>query len=91
MGQARLPRCLPDDPVTRGEILDYGLESEHFDSHKGRMLKSLEAVGELNNTLVIVTSDHGNPLPRSKCNLYDTGGRVSLAVQWPGRAPPSER
>ncbi|HAA49647.1 MAG TPA: hypothetical protein DCE43_08005 [Planctomycetaceae bacterium] len=55
------------------------------------MLKSLEAVGELNNTLVIVTSDHGNPLPRSKCNLYDTGGRVSLAVQWPGRAPPSER
>lgn len=91
LGQARLPRCLPDAPVTRGEILDYGLEIEHFDSHLGRMLRSLEAVGELDNTLVIVTSDHGNPLPRSKCNLYDTGVRVPLAVQWPGRVPPGRR
>ena len=91
LDQARLPRCLPDDPVTRGEILDYGLEIEHFDSHLGRMLKSLKAAGELKNTLVIVTSDHGNPLPRSKCNLYDTGVRVPLAVQWPGRVPPGRR
>ncbi len=87
LADARLPRCLPDDPVTRGEILDYGLEIEHFDRHLGRMLEALKAAGELDNTLVIVTSDHGNPLPRSKCSLYDTGTRVPLAIRWPGRVP----
>jgi N-sulfoglucosamine sulfohydrolase len=84
---ARLPECLPDDPVTRGEILDYGLEVEHFDRHLGRMLSALEKAGELENTLIVVTSDHGNPLPRSKCNLYDSGTRVPFAVRLPERVP----
>jgi len=85
--QACLPGCLPDHPVTRGEILDYGLEIEHFDRHLGRVLKLLEEAGELDNTLILVTSDHGNPLPRSKCNLYDSGTRVPLAVRLPERIP----
>jgi N-sulfoglucosamine sulfohydrolase len=85
--QARLPGCLPDDPVTRGEILDYCLEIEHFDRHLARMLAALERDGLLENTIVIVTSDHGNPLPRAKCNLYDAGIRVPLAVRWPRGIP----
>jgi N-sulfoglucosamine sulfohydrolase len=84
---ALLPACLPDDPVTRGEILDYGLEVEHFDRHLDRMLSALEEAGELANTLIVVTSDHGNPLPRSKCNLYDSGTRVPFAVRLPERVP----
>ncbi len=84
---ARLPGCLPDHPITRGEILDYGLEIEHFDRHLGRMLQMLKDAGELDNTLVVVTSDHGNPLPRSKCNLYDSGTRVPLAIRLPGVIP----
>ncbi len=84
---ARLPGALPDHPEVRGEILDYGLEIEHFDNHLGRVIKTLEEAGELDNTLVIVTSDHGNPLPRSKCNLYDSGTRVPLAMRLPGQIP----
>ena len=91
LADARLPACLPDDPVTRGEILDHCLEIEHFDRHLGRMLASLEKAGELENTLVIVTSDHGNPLPRSKCSLYDSGTRVPLAARWPERIPGGRR
>ena len=82
---AVLPGCLPDDPVTRGEILDYCLEIEHFDRHLGRMIATLEREGLLDDTLLVVTSDHGNPLPRSKCNLYDSGTRVPLAMRWPRR------
>ena len=85
---AQLPGPLPDHPVTRGEILDYGLEIEHFDRHLARILQVLEETGDLDNTLVLVTSDHGNPLPRSKCNLYDSGSRVPLAARWPGKIPP---
>lgn len=84
---ARLPLWLPDSPETRGEILDYGLEIEHFDSNLARVIATLEAAGELDNTLIIVTSDHGNPLPRSKCNLYDGGTRVPFAARWPGKIP----
>lgn len=82
---ARLPGGLPDSPATRGEILDYGLEIEHFDRHLARMIALLEDAGELDNTIVVVTSDHGNPLPRSKCNLYDSGVRVPLAIRFPSR------
>ncbi len=87
LADARLPKFLPDTPEVRGEILDYGLEIEHFDNHLGRALKTLEDAGELDNTLVIVTSDHGNPLPRSKCNLYDGGTQVPLAIRYPKKIP----
>ena len=87
LADARLPGFLPDAPEIRGEILDYGIEIEHFDNHLGRALQTLEQAGQLDNTLVIVTSDHGNPLPRSKCNLYDGGTRVPLAVRLPGKIP----
>jgi len=87
LSDALLPGCLPDDPVTRGELLDYSLEIEHFDRHLARALELLAGAGELENTLVVVTSDHGNPMPRSKCNLYDSGSRVPLAVRWPKAIP----
>ena len=83
---ALVPGCLPDDPAIRGEFLDYGLEIEHFDEHLSRMLEMLRKEGLLENTLIVVTSDHGNPMPRSKCNLYDSGTRVPLAVRFPGPA-----
>lgn len=84
---AQVPAALPDHPEVRGEILDYGIEIEHFDNHLERSLATLEQAGELDNTLVIVTSDHGNPLPRSKCNLYDSGTQVPLAMRLPGLIP----
>lgn len=77
------PKSLPDNETIRGEFLDYSLEIEHFDQHLERMLDSLKKNNLHENTIIIVTSDHGNPMPRSKCNLYDSGTRVPLAVKWP--------
>ncbi|MCH2222749.1 MAG: sulfatase-like hydrolase/transferase, partial [Dechloromonas sp.] len=38
------------------------------------------------NTIVVVSGDHGAPgFPRGKCNLYDFGTQVPLAVRWPGK------
>ncbi len=84
---ARLPLCLPDAPETRGEILDYYMEIEHFDQQLARMIRLLDEQGELENTLIIVTSDHGNPLPRAKANLYDVGVRVPMAMRWSAGIP----
>ena len=87
LADARLPKFLPDAPEIRGEILDYGIEIEYFDNHLERALQALEQTGQLDNTLVIVTSDHGMAFPRAKATLYDSGTRVPLAVRLPGKIP----
>ena len=82
-GKVRVPSYLPDDPRVRNDILDYYVEIEHFDRMVGRALALLEQAGELENTIVVVTSDHGMPFPRAKASLYDAGTHVPLVIRWP--------
>jgi uncharacterized sulfatase len=82
-----VPPFLPDTPEIRSDLLDYAFEIEWFDAHLGRMLEALEKAGELENTLVLVTSDNGMPFPHAKANLYEYGVHVPLAVCWPRRIP----
>lgn len=83
--QVTPPAFLPDHNVIRNDLLDYAVEIEWFDSHLDKMLKLLEERGELQNTLVVVTSDNGMPFPRAKANLYEYGTHMPFAVQWPER------
>ena len=83
----QVPAFLPDDPEVRSDILDYYFEIERFDRELGEILALLEERGQLDNTIVIVTSDNGMPFPRAKADLYDYGSRVPLAVRWPERIP----
>ena len=78
-----VPPIFPDNEVVRSDILDYFVEVEHFDSMVARAIAALEARGDLDNTLIVVTSDHGMPFPRAKASLYDAGSRVPLAIRWP--------
>ena len=73
----------PDNEVVRTDLLDYGFEIEHFDRHVGRMLAILEERGELENTLVVVTSDNGLPFPRAKGQEYYYSNHLPLAIMWP--------
>ena len=78
-----VPSCWPDNDDVRNDMLDYAFEVEHFDTHVGLMLADLKRRGLLENTLVIVTSDHGPPFPRSKGNVYELANHVPLAIMWP--------
>ena len=78
-----VPAFLPSTDEIRRDILDYYVEIEWFDSHLMRMLEALEKAGELDNTIVVVTSDNGMPFPRAKTTLYDWGTRMPLAIRWP--------
>jgi len=82
-----VPPFWPDVETVRNDLLDYCAEVEWFDSHLGRMLSSLERIGELDNTLVVVTSDNGMPFPRAKVNLYDWGVHMPLSIRWGSRIP----
>jgi N-sulfoglucosamine sulfohydrolase len=52
------------------------------DVYKRQALRKLEALGELDNTLIVVTSDHGMPFPRVKGQIYEDGFHIPLAVRW---------
>ncbi len=80
--------CFPDSPEVRGDVADYYFEVQRFDGLVGAALKSLEEIGELDNTIVLMTGDHGMPFPRCKGNVYDSGARVPLAIRWPARMKP---
>jgi arylsulfatase A-like enzyme len=86
-----VPPFLPDAPEVRGDLLDYYLEVQRFDEQLARLIETLERRGELDDTLVVVTSDNGMPFPRAKANLYDAGTRMPLAIRWPGRVRPGTR
>jgi arylsulfatase A-like enzyme len=78
----RVPGFWPDNETTRNDMLDYAFEVEHFDQHLGRMLAELERRGWLDNTLVVVTSDHGMPFPRVKGQAYEMSNHIPLAMMW---------
>lgn len=79
----RVPAYWPDHETIRHDLLDYAFEVEHADHHLGRMIAELERRGQLDNTLVIVTSDNGMPFPRVKGFAYHHANHVPLAVRWP--------
>jgi uncharacterized sulfatase len=81
--KAVVPPIYPDNEIVRSDILDYLVEIETFDQQVARAIKTLEDTGQLDNTVVVVTSDHGMPFPRAKASLYDAGSRVPLAIRWP--------
>jgi len=77
-----VPKYLPDHAVVRSDMLDYALEVEYFDSHLGRAMAALEKAGQLDNTMIVVTSDHGMPFPRVKGQIFEHGFHIPLAIRW---------
>ena len=77
-----VPKFFPDNDIVRTDMLDYALEIEYFDSHVSKILDFLEDQGELDNTLVIVTSDHGMPFPRAKSDEYEYSNHIPMAIMW---------
>lgn len=87
--KGRLPDFLPDVPDVREDVCDYLGECLAVDAGLGVLLQRLEEIGELDNTLIVVSGDHGIPgFPRAKCNLYDIGCEVALLARWPGHIKP---
>jgi uncharacterized sulfatase len=89
--QADVPGFLPDSAEIREDILDYAVEIEWADSHLCKILNYLDSMGELANTIVIVTADNGMPFPRAKANCFEYGVHVPLAISYPDGFPGKRR
>lgn len=82
-----------DERTIRNEVGRELACSENIDIQIGRVLGRLEAMGELDRTYVVYTSDHGIAIGRhglqGKQNLYEHTWRVPFIVKGPGIAPGS--
>ena len=82
-----------DEVTIRNEIGRQLACGENIDHQVARVLKKLEAMGELENTYVFYTADHGMAIGRhglqGKQNLYEHTWRVPLFVKGPGIKPGS--
>lgn len=90
LADVKVPAYLPDTEIVRRDLLDYAVEVEWGDAQIGRALEALEAAGALDNTVVVVTSDHGMPFPYVKGQIHEDGFHLPLAIRWgqaiqPGR------
>lgn len=83
-----------DEATVRNELGREYACIENIDRQIGRVLDKLEEMGELDNTYVIFTSDHGIAVGRhglmGKQNLYEHTWKVPMIVRGPGVRAGSE-
>lgn len=75
---------LPDTPVVRDDVAGFHASCRRMDEGVGRVLETLERTGLADNTLVVLTTDHGAAFPGMKCTLRDAGTGVMLILRGPG-------
>jgi len=82
LAKIKLFECFPDHEIVRSDVADYYYEVQRFDTLVASAIQVLEEYGELENTIIVMTGDHGMPFPRCKSNNYDSGARIPFAVRW---------
>lgn len=77
-----------DERTIRNELGREFACSENIDRQIGKVLEKLKSMGELDNTYVIYTADHGMAIGRhglqGKQNLYEHTWRVPFMIKGPG-------
>ncbi len=83
----RIATPISEERIRKARAAYYGMVSE-LDEYVGKIYNELKQSGELENTLFIYTSDHGESLGEHglwfKNNLYDMAARVPLVMAGAG-------
>ena len=78
--EVRVPAQYPDIPQVRRHIASHYNSILRTDHQVGGLLAELKADGLWENTVIVLYSDHGSDLPRSKEFNYDEGLRIPLII-----------
>jgi len=74
----RPPEIFFDNQELRHDMAKFYTSLEKVDKGIGLIMKSLEEKSKLDETLIIITTDHGIAWPGMKCNLNDHGTGIFL-------------
>ena len=77
------PTPLYDCPAVRRDMAEYHATARLADECYGKVLAAIDEAGIRDETMVILTTDHGIAFPHMKCNLYDAGCGVALMIRLP--------
>lgn len=87
---AMLDQTFADEDIARARRAYYGSIS-YIDAMIGKVLATLDAIGQADNTAIIFTSDHGEMLGERgmwfKKHFFEPALRVPLIMKLPGAAP----
>ena len=78
-----VPPYLIDSTETRTSIAQHYDNIAFMDTQVQSILEALAEDGLEDNTIVIFTTDHGDPVPRAKRAIYDSGTHVPFIVRYP--------
>lgn len=78
-----VPGFLPDNPDTRADIAAFYGSIAQLDDGFAALLEAVSSTIGDENTMIILTTDHGAAFPRAKSTLYDAGTGVALMVRPP--------
>lgn len=80
-----------DVPKQKKAVSGYYAAVSFMDAQVGKVLDALEKSGQMDNTIIIFTSDHGYHLGEhdfwAKVSLHDESARVPLIISVPGKKP----
>jgi arylsulfatase A-like enzyme len=79
-----VPKPLRATPATREDYAAYQGSIKVWDEGLGALLDLMEEKGLTENTVLVVTTDHGLAMPLAKSTLYDRGIGVFCIVRLPG-------
>ena len=77
---------MPDRAQIKQEVIAADKDPDHawltwFDHAVGSVIEKLKEEGKLDNTLIIITSDHGN-YNYGKSTIYEGGTKIPLMMYW---------
>lgn len=81
---AQPPVNIPNNEVTRADYACYKASARMADENFGLVLDALRRSGRYEDTIVLLTTDHGLAYPFEKCTLLDAGTGVLMAMRVPG-------
>ena len=78
-----VPDYFPDTPAVRQDLADYYKFVTRFDHNVGMVLEELERAGRIEDTMIILLSDHGMPFPGAKASPFEAGHHCPLIIAHP--------
>ena len=83
---------MPNREQIKNEVANAAKDSDHawltwFDKAVGAVVEKLKEKGILENTLIVISSDHGN-YNFGKSTIYEGGVKIPLMMYWPAGIKP---